>query len=247
MLGAPLTKLVHPSDAEKFKNALLFAASKPSEAHRVEFRLVRKDGGHVHVSAELRAQPQRGKQIPVTRILARDVSAAVVEEEKKAKSPMPPVLNRAAAPSAVAGVPSVVDPSADLRGVEKILVVDDTPEQRSISARMLSKLGYKVVTAEHGHAAIDLMKQARGDRSGHKPPFDLVLLDMTMEDGFDGLDTYREMVALYPGQRCIIVSGGGETDRVKQAQELGVGGFVAKPYTFREIGKAIRGELNRRG
>lgn len=245
LVGTPITRIVHPADSEKFRDMLLFAAAKPEEAHRVEFRFMRKDGGVVQVAAELRTQPRRGRQITVTRILARDVPGSSVEEQK-ARSPTPPSLDRAAASSSVTGVPSVLDPSADLRGTERILVVDDTPEQRSISARMLAKLGYKVVTAEHGHAAIDLMKQARGSGSSRKPPFDLVLLDMTMEKDFDGLDTYREMIALYPGQRCIIVSGGGETDRVKQAQELGAGRFLGKPYTFREIGKIIRGELNRR-
>lgn len=245
LLGAPLTKLIHTGDSEKVREALLLASAKTAETHRVDFRFIRKDGEVVHVAADLRTQPQHGKQIPVTRILARDVSASIAEKQK-ARSPMPPSLQRAAMSASVTGVPSVLDPSADLRGSERILVVDDTHEQRSISARMLAKLGYKVVTAEHGHAAIELMKQAKGDDPSHKSPFDLVLLDMTMEKDFDGLDTYREMIALYPGQRCIIVSGGGETDRVKQAQELGAGGFVAKPYTFREIGKAIRSELNRR-
>ena len=111
---------------------------------------------------------------------------------------------------------------------------------------MLSKLGYKVVTAEHGHAAIELMKQARPAGTGRKSPFDLVLLDMTMEKDFDGLDTYRRMIALFPGQRCIIVSGGGETDRVRQARELGVGRFVDKPYTLKIIGKALRDELDQK-
>lgn len=245
LLGASLTKLIHPGDSERLQEMLLLATARIVETHHVDFRFIRKDGGVVHVTAELRTQPQRGKQIPVTRILARDVSASIVEKQKT-RCPMLPAFQQAVVPASVIGVPSVLDPSADLRGIERILVVDDTPEQRSISARMLAKLGYKVVTAEHGHAAIELMKKARGDDSIQKPPFDLVLLDMTMEKDFDGLDTYRQMVSLYPGQRCIIVSGGGETDRVKQVKELGAGRFVAKPYTFREIGKAIRAELNRR-
>ena len=68
-----------------------------------------------------------------------------------------------------------------------------------------------------------------------------------MEKDFDGLDTYRRMIALFPGQRCIIVSGGGETDRVRQARELGVGRFVDKPYTLKVIGKALRDELDQKG
>ena len=255
LLGAPLTRLIHPSDAEKVEKMLLLAAGKTTEAHRVEFRFMRKDGGVVHVAAELRTQPQHGKQIPVTRILARDITASK-EITQKAVKVMPPSsaiapVPMAAARPAVAPAPirpaAVPDTSADLTGTEKLLVVDDTPEQREIAARILSKLGYKVVTAEHGHAALELMKQAGGEGSIRKSPFDLVLLDMTMEKDFDGLDTYLQMIALFPGQRCIIVSGGGETDRVKKAQQLGVGRFVEKPYTLKIIGKALRDELGPKG
>ena len=254
LLGAPLTRLVHPGDAEKVEKMLLLAFGKTDESHRLEFRFVCKDGGVVHVAAELKTQPQRGKQIPVTRILARDITAMKEVVQKSmdgvptsgaiASIPAPPSSPAVAvAPARPAVAPET---AADLSGTEKLLVVDDTPEQREIAARMLSKLGYKVVTAEHGHAAIELMKQARPAGTGRKSPFDLVLLDMTMEKDFDGLDTYRRMIALFPGQRCIIVSGGGETDRVRQARELGVGRFVDKPYTLKIIGKALRDELDQK-
>jgi PAS domain S-box-containing protein len=244
LLGSPLTKLIHPGDSEKLKEMLLVSAAKATEAHRVEFRLMRRDGGAIHVAAELRTQPQRGKQIPVTRILARDISTTrEIKHKGRSVLPPPPAVAVPAAPARPAAAP---DAPADLAGTEKLLVVDDTPDQREIAARMLAKLGYKVVTAEHGRAAIELMKQAGGDTSGGKSPFDLVLLDMTMEKDFDGLDTYRQMVSLFPGQRCIIISGGGKTDRVRKAQELGAGQFVEKPYTFRIIGKALRDELSRK-
>jgi PAS domain S-box-containing protein len=254
LLGAPLTRLVHPVDSEKVKHALLVAAAKPDEPHRVEFRLIRKDGGVVYVMAEVRAQPQRGKQIPVSRILARDITAARELDQKACKvaAPVhapaitprlsvPPVVSPVLAPAAPAAAPA----TDALRGTERLLIVDDTPEQRDISARMLNKLGYSVVTAEHGHAALELMKKKGDEPADQSSPFDLVILDMVMEKDFDGFDTYKKISELYPGQRCIIVSGGGITDRVKQAQALGAGQFIDKPYTFKVIGKAVRDELDR--
>jgi two-component system, cell cycle sensor histidine kinase and response regulator CckA len=65
-----------------------------------------------------------------------------------------------------------------------------------------------------------------------------------MEPGFDGLDTYREILKIHPGQKAIITSGFSETDRVKEAEKLGVGKYIRKPYTMQKLGKAIRETLD---
>jgi CheY-like chemotaxis protein len=119
----------------------------------------------------------------------------------------------------------------DIRGSEKILVVDDLEEQRELASVMLTSLGYKVELAAEGKAAIDYMRDNTAD---------LVILDMIMEDDFDGLDTYREIVKLHPGQKAIIASGFSQTDRIKEAEKLGVGMYIRKPYTMQKLGKAIR-------
>ena len=49
----------------------------------------------------------------------------------------------------------------------------------------------------------------------------LVVLDMIMEEGFDGLDTYREVLKRHPGQRAVIVSGFSSTERVQEMLRLG--------------------------
>jgi two-component system cell cycle sensor histidine kinase/response regulator CckA len=71
------------------------------------------------------------------------------------------------------------------------------------------------------------------------------VLDMIMDPGMDGLETYRQIVGIRPGQRAIIVSGFSETDRVREAQALGAGAYVRKPYVLEKIGAAIRNELDR--
>ena len=73
---------------------------------------------------------------------------------------------------------------------------------------------------------------------------DLVLLDMVMEDGFDGLDTYRVIHVRWPRLACIIASGYSESDRVKEAIRLEAFGLLKKPYSKRELAFSVRRALD---
>jgi DNA-binding NtrC family response regulator len=75
---------------------------------------------------------------------------------------------------------------------------------------------------------------------------DLIVLDMIMDPGIDGTETYQRILKINPVQKAIIVSGFSETDRVRKAQEMGAGAFVQKPYVLEKIGIAIRKELDRK-
>ena len=119
---------------------------------------------------------------------------------------------------------------------ESILVVDDIEEQLEIAAHMLNRLGYTVHLAASGEAALAYLE----DHS-----VDLLLLDMIMDPGLDGLDTYARIAALHPGQKAVIASGYAETGRVKEAQNLGAGIYIRKPYTLAKLGLAVKGELGR--
>ena len=120
---------------------------------------------------------------------------------------------------------------------ETILVVDDVPEQRDLAVNMLERLGYRVSAVSSGEEAIAHLRTER---------VDLVVLDMIMDPGMDGLETYQRILAIRPGQKAVIVSGFSETDRVGRAQELGAGAYVRKPYILEKIGLAIRTELDRK-
>ncbi len=120
---------------------------------------------------------------------------------------------------------------------ESILVVDDAKEQRALATSMLERLGYRVTAVSSGEEAVDFLKNGSAD---------LVLLDMIMDPGMDGLETYQRILAINPGQKAVIVSGYSETERVNKAQELGAGAYVRKPYVMEKIGAAIRIELDRR-
>ncbi|MBN1931492.1 MAG: PAS domain S-box protein [Desulfobacterales bacterium] len=119
---------------------------------------------------------------------------------------------------------------------ESILVVDDVKEQRDVASMMFTQLGYTVDTVPSGEKAIEYLKNKS---------VDLVLLDMIMDPGIDGLETYKEIIELHPGQKALITSGYSETDRVREAQKLGVGQYIKKPYIFEKIAMAVKGELRR--
>jgi len=119
---------------------------------------------------------------------------------------------------------------------ESILVVDDVEDQREIASKILMKLGYSVLSVSSGEEAVDYMKHHSAD---------LLVLDMIMEPGIDGLDTYKKILEIHPNQKAIITSGFSETDRVKEAQRLGATSYIKKPYLLEKIGKVVRDELNK--
>ncbi|MDD4355679.1 MAG: PAS domain S-box protein [Smithellaceae bacterium] len=119
---------------------------------------------------------------------------------------------------------------------ETVLVVDDITEQREVASALLQKLGYEVRAASSGEEAVEYLRQNKAD---------LLVLDMIMVPGIDGLETYQRILEINPKQKAVIVSGFSETDRVKEAQKLGAGAYVRKPYVMETLGMAIRNELQR--
>ena len=128
-----------------------------------------------------------------------------------------------------------VDDAPDIGGHETILVVDDTLVQLEVSQMLLSSQGYEVHTAASGEEAIEFIKEHR---------VDVILLDMVMDNGLDGLDTYREIIKIKPGQKAIMVSGASVSERFLLAQELGAGPILKKPFTLKEVNKAVREALD---
>jgi CheY-like chemotaxis protein len=131
------------------------------------------------------------------------------------------------------------DPSFSLEKIkgkgERILIVDDVEEQIEIASSMLSKLGYSIASALSGEEALEYLR---------KDSANLIVLDMILEGGMDGLDTYKKILEIKPGQKAIIASGFSETERVKEAQRLGVRQYLKKPYLLEKIGRAVKEALD---
>lgn len=117
---------------------------------------------------------------------------------------------------------------------ELILIVDDNSQILDIASQMLSLLGYKVETVHSGEQAVEFVK---------KQKVDLIVLDMLMEPGMNGYQTYKEIVKHYPGQKAIITSGFSESEDVKAAIALGVHGFLKKPYVIHQLGTMVKEAL----
>ncbi len=117
---------------------------------------------------------------------------------------------------------------------ETVLVVDDDPSQRQIASEILTHLGYQVAVAASGEEAVRYL---------HDRPVDLVVLDMLMPPGIDGLETYGRIRAIRPDQKAIIVSGFSQSERVSEAQRQGVSQYLQKPYSLEKISEAVRAAL----
>jgi len=125
----------------------------------------------------------------------------------------------------------------DLRGKgQKILVVDDQEDQRKIACAFLTKLGYEADAVSSGEEAVTYVQTK---------PVDLLILDMIMDPGIGGRETYEKISAFRPGQRAVIASGYTMTDEVQAAQSRGAGAYIKKPYTFEALGLAVKQELGR--
>ncbi len=118
---------------------------------------------------------------------------------------------------------------------QAILIIDDIKEQRQFATTVLKTLNYAPTAVSSGEEAVEYLKTHSAD---------LIMLDMIMSADMDGLETYKKILEIKPGQKAIVASGFSESDRVKQVQQLGAGPFIKKPYSLETIGLAIKNALN---
>ncbi len=109
---------------------------------------------------------------------------------------------------------------------QTVLIVDDIVEQQKIGTAILEKLGYRVWSVSSGEAAVEFLC---------RQSVDLLLLDMIMGTGMDGLETYRKILETEPRQKAIIISGFSENDRAREALDLGINAYLQKPYTIEQM------------
>ncbi len=117
---------------------------------------------------------------------------------------------------------------------ETVLVIDDLEDQGKIACAILTKLGYKAHSVTSGELALEYLK---------KHSVDMVLLDMIMDPGMNGLETYKRIIEIHPGQKAVIASGYSKSEDVVAAQRLGAGSFIKKPYTLAKLGYALKEEF----
>jgi len=144
-----------------------------------------------------------------------------------------PVTRRGTLPA------SAMPPSSALGGSgQTVLVVDDDPDQQTIALEILKTLHYRGSAVASGEAALEYLNDRK---------VDLLLLDMIMPQGMDGLETYQKVLKQHPRQKALVVSGFSETERVQETLRLGAGSFIRKPYSVENLALAIQKALSTSG
>ena len=102
--------------------------------------------------------------------------------------------------------------------------------------RMLERIGFQVLTAADGRAALEIYRARRGEIA-------LVLLDLTMPD-LDGEETFHELRQMDPNIRVVMSSGYTESEIIPRFAGQGLTGFLQKPYTTAALTERLRGSLS---
>jgi PAS domain S-box-containing protein len=139
-----------------------------------------------------------------------------------------PRLLRAAA----AGM-AVPELAAMPRGSETILLVEDDPALGAIMQKVLVRLGYRVIGAANGAAAVAAWKQQPGE-------IDLLLTDLVMPDGMSGRDLARHLLQVNPRLKVIFMSGYSPEVAAKDFPFVEGVNFLAKPCEAHRLAQTVR-------
>lgn len=116
-------------------------------------------------------------------------------------------------------------PPVDLRGM-RVLVVDDNATSRIILQEMLTAFAFEVQSAESGQQALAMLEASENDK-----PFQLILMDWKMP-GMNGVETFKRMKEdgmLADMPSVLMVTAYGREEVMRQAEEIGMDGFLIKP------------------
>lgn len=117
------------------------------------------------------------------------------------------------------------------RGSRTVLVVDDEELVREMAKRSLEHLGFTVLVADSGLAAIELLKKEPEGVS-------LVILDLSLP-GMSGEEVLPELRKIHSRMKVMVSSGYGETEAMRVFRGQRVAGFIQKPYTSSQLADAV--------
>jgi two-component system, chemotaxis family, chemotaxis protein CheY len=135
-----------------------------------------------------------------------------------------------------------VSPDASSRLPDlKVLVVDDDPITRSLVRTMLRRHGVtRVIDADSGTAGL-----ARWRESLAGEPFDVVVCDWGLPER-SGIDVLKAIRAEHPTLPFLMLTARDDAASVIAAKQAGVSGYLAKPFSQKELDAKIRALATRR-
>jgi DNA-binding NtrC family response regulator len=104
-------------------------------------------------------------------------------------------------------------------------------------------MGYEVETLNRGSRACEVFREAQANGDS---PYELVILDMSLNEERDGLEVFEQIQAIYPTQRAIVASGHALTERVQLAMNRGLA-WLPKPYTAEALTRTVQEALLKTG
>ena len=125
----------------------------------------------------------------------------------------------------------------------KILLMDDDESLRKLTRKKLVRMGFEIETAREGDEAVK-MYQAALDAG---QPYDVVILDLMIQEGLDGKETIARLLQIDPGVRAIVSSGFVNDPAMSSFWENGFIEILPKPYRTNELENAIRKALKKTG
>ncbi|HOO57259.1 MAG TPA: PAS domain S-box protein [bacterium] len=121
-------------------------------------------------------------------------------------------------------------------GSETILIIDDELSVLKLADRILARAGYKTIATGNGVEAVEIFLKRHDE-------IDLVVLDMIMPV-MDGEDVFKALRRIDPGAKVILSSGYSDDGKAGDLLEMGVIGFVQKPYTIEKLCETVRKALD---
>ena len=110
-----------------------------------------------------------------------------------------------------------------------VLFVDDDEMALKVGSLMLQKLGYSVLTASEGQAAIEIFKNNT---------IAIVILDMRMP-GMNGYELYQQLKKIKPKAKILLASGYTGVHSEKKLISIGFDGFIQKPFVLKHLSEKI--------
>jgi PAS domain S-box-containing protein len=115
---------------------------------------------------------------------------------------------------------------------ETVLVVEDDPRVRRVTVRRLTELGYSVLEAADGPAALVLLEEGHG--------IDVLLTDVVMPGGISGFELARRAGRMHPRLKIMLTSGYADPSLMKGKRKLKNAAWLGKPHTIAQLRIRLR-------
>lgn len=125
-----------------------------------------------------------------------------------------------------------------LQGTETILLIDDEEIVVEVGKKMLTKLGYNVLTARKGKDAVVFYGENRDKIDG-------IILDMIMPE-MSGSETFGRLKEINPDVKVLLSSGYSVNGQAQEIMDRGCSGFIQKPFSLNQLSQRVRAMFDKK-